>query len=147
MEARLPDDKLDRMQETVTSWLPEKKATKRAILSLVGILQHATKIVRPGRIFLRRMYSTAARVCELHYYTWLGKEFRSDLSWWHVFLVSWNGISLMRYMGYSATHHYTRCLRILGLWSLLPRTLVPVEMVFPMGPHKHKGKGAGTDCT
>ena len=45
MEACLPLEKLDRMRETVALWLPMKKAAKRDILSLVGLLQHATKIV------------------------------------------------------------------------------------------------------
>ena len=47
MEARLPPEKLNKIRETVACWLPKKKATKRAVLSLVGTLQHATKIVRP----------------------------------------------------------------------------------------------------
>ena len=80
MEACLPPEKLDRVRQTVALWLTKKKATKRAILSLVGTLQHAAKIVRPGRTFLRRMYTTAFKVRELHYYATLGKEFRSDLS-------------------------------------------------------------------
>ena len=48
MEARLPKDKLERIQTTLQEWLHKKSATKREILSLVGILQHAAKIVRPG---------------------------------------------------------------------------------------------------
>ena len=45
MEARLPHEKLDKMHKTVALWLPKKKATKRDILSLVGLFQHTTKIV------------------------------------------------------------------------------------------------------
>ena len=48
------------------TWLPRKKA-KREILSLVGTLHHATKVVRPGRAFVSRMYSTAARLKYLLY--------------------------------------------------------------------------------
>ena len=44
MEARLPADKLKRITTQVSSWLTNKKATKREILSLVGLLQHATKV-------------------------------------------------------------------------------------------------------
>ena len=40
----------------------EEKASKRDILSLVGLLQHATKVVRPGRTFVARMYTTAAKL-------------------------------------------------------------------------------------
>ena len=52
MEIRMPSDKLSRMQDMLKSWLSKKKATKREILSLVGTLQHATKVVRPGRTFV-----------------------------------------------------------------------------------------------
>ena len=45
MEARLSDDKLSRIRQFTTTWLNKKKATKREILSLVGLLQHATKII------------------------------------------------------------------------------------------------------
>ena len=42
MEARLPDDKLLRIRTQLAAWLGKKKATKREILSLVGLLQHVT---------------------------------------------------------------------------------------------------------
>lgn len=96
MEARLPQLKLERTKATVQEWLHKKSATKREILSLVGVLQHATKVVRPGRSFLSRMYSTAARVPKLNYFTRLNKEFRSDLTWWHIFLENWNGTSFLQ---------------------------------------------------
>jgi len=56
METQLPKDKLQRMCILVRDWLTKKKATKREILSLVGLLQHATKVARCGRPFLSRMY-------------------------------------------------------------------------------------------
>ena len=96
MEARLPEDKLVWVRTTVRKWISKKKATKREILSLVGLLQYAAKVVHPGRTFVRRMYSVAARVPELDYYTHLNKDFRSDLSWWEVFLNSWNGVSFLK---------------------------------------------------
>ena len=96
MEARLPDEKLVRIPTSLSSWLTKKKATKREILSLVGLLQHASKVVRPGRTFTARMYSTAAIVKELSYFTPLNREFRSDLQWWHTFINSWNGLSFLR---------------------------------------------------
>lgn len=73
----------------------KKKATKREILSLVGLLQHATKVVNPGRTFVARMYATAAKVRRLSFYTRLTRGFRSDLQWWHMFIIRWNGISLL----------------------------------------------------
>ena len=94
MQARLPNDKLQRMCNLVSEWLTKKSATKQEILSLVGLLQHATKVVRCP--FLSRIYATAAKIKQLDYYTRLNKEFRSDLCWWNTFLVKWNGLSLLR---------------------------------------------------
>jgi len=55
-EARLPDDKLDRIRRLMHTWCRKRKARKREILSLVGLLQHATKIVRSGRTFISRFH-------------------------------------------------------------------------------------------
>ena len=65
MEIRLPKDKLQCIHQELSPWLHRKTATKRDILYLVGLLQHATKVVRSGRIFVARMYSTAAKLREL----------------------------------------------------------------------------------
>ena len=81
LEARLPKDKLERTKTTVHEWLRKGNATKREVLSLVGILQHAAKVVRPGRTFVSRMHTTAARLRELDHFTRLNKEFQSDLCW------------------------------------------------------------------
>ena len=89
-------DKLLRIQHDLPGWLRRKKATKRDILSLIGLLQHATMVVQLGRPFVLRMYPTAAEVKELVFYTKLNKEFRSDHIWWHTFVNSWNGLSLLR---------------------------------------------------
>ena len=96
MEIRLPEDKLQRIYQELSSWLHRKIATKREILSLVGLLQHATKVVRSGRTFVARMYSTAAKLRELTFFTRLNKDFRSDLYWWYTFIGSWNGLSIFR---------------------------------------------------
>ena len=59
----------------------QEKRDKREVLSLVGTLQHAARVIRPGRTFVSRMYSTAAKVKELDNFTRLNKEFQSDLYW------------------------------------------------------------------
>ena len=105
MQARLPEDKLSRIKVELSSWLHRKKATKRQILSLVGLLQHACKVVRPGRTFVARMYSTAAKVKKLTHFSRLNKSFRSDLYWWHIFITNWNGFSLLRSATPTYDHH------------------------------------------
>ena len=131
MEIRLPEDKLSRIRAQLTIWLGKKKATKREILSLVGLLQHATKVVRPGRTFVSRMYSTAAKLKELYYYTRLNKDFRSDLHWWHVFVSHWNGLSLLQGTSNENNHDYCIQTDASGSWgcaALFGKTLVSICM-------------------
>ena len=99
MEARLPMEKLRRTQQMVSDWLEKRSAKKRDILSLVGTLQHASKVVKPGRTFVARLYATAAKVAELEFFTRLNSGFRSDLWWWHIFLQHWNGASFLQLEG------------------------------------------------
>ena len=83
----------------------KEKGHKRQILSLVGSLHHATKVVYYGRTFISRMYVTAAKVKELDYFTRLNMNFCSDLLWWYTFITTWDGHSLFRWhtLQHSAT--------------------------------------------
>ena len=76
MEARLPQEKLGRLRRSLQNWHSRKAARKREILSLLGLLQHAAKVVRPGRTFMRRMFDTTMKVKELNQVVRLNKEFR-----------------------------------------------------------------------
>ena len=91
MEARLPPDMRQRLQTLIAEWLPRRSCTKRELLSLIGLLHHACKVVVPGRTFLRRMIDLSCTARELHHHIRLSKSFRLDLLWWHTFLSSWNG--------------------------------------------------------
>ena len=62
MEVRLPPEKLARIQTSIQGWLTRRSATKREILSLVGLLQHAAKVLLPGCTFVSRMYSVEGSV-------------------------------------------------------------------------------------
>ena len=61
----------------------------------MGLLQHATKVIKPGRTFVARMYREAGRLKNLSHFTRLTKDFHSDLRWWHLFMSTWNGVSFM----------------------------------------------------
>ena len=95
LTARLPADKLARLQQLMADWGDKKVCRKRDLLSLIGVLQHATAVVRYGRCFLRYMIDLAARTEQLHHHIRLNREFRSDLSWWSTFAPHWNGCSLL----------------------------------------------------
>ena len=52
MEMRLPDAKLKELQDLLVAWSTKRAVKKRDLLSLIGKLSHAAKIIFPGRIFL-----------------------------------------------------------------------------------------------
>ena len=76
---RLPEDKLQRMMQMVTEWLPHKVCTRRELESLIGALQHACKVIRPGRSFLRWAISLLSIAKRPHHHIRLNHEFKSDL--------------------------------------------------------------------
>ena len=94
----LPRDKLGRLQELLQSWADRKCATRRELESLVGHLNHACKVVRSGRSFLRRILNLLHGVklpAHSSSRIRLSHGFRSDLAWWLEFVAKWNGVSFL----------------------------------------------------
>ena len=61
----LPTDKLTRVRTTVREWLGKKVARKRDLKSLLDLLQHAAKVVRPGRRFVQVMSAAKADIISI----------------------------------------------------------------------------------
>lgn len=93
MEARLPADKLCRISQIIATTKVRKSVTKRELLSLLGHLHFAMRIIRPGRSFVSYLLTLAHSVKELHHHVRLTKECQRDLDMWHSFLSNWNGVS------------------------------------------------------
>ena len=55
-ELRLPLDKLTKLRLLVAKWRSRKACTKRELQSLADHLNHACKVVKPGRRFLRGIF-------------------------------------------------------------------------------------------
>ena len=72
-----------------------KSATKRDLLSLVGLLCQVATVVMPGWVFLRNLRNAAATVQRLYHWVHLNYAAQADLAWWHTFLCRWNGRSLI----------------------------------------------------
>ena len=94
MEARLPMEKVTRMTELIESFLHRKSCTKRELLSLLGHLNYACRVIYPGRAFVSYLIRLSCTVKELHHHIKLSNECRLDLKLWYMFLQNWNGISL-----------------------------------------------------
>ena len=96
MELRLPPEKLESLMQLLQQWqTPRRKTTKRELLSLIGKLSFAAKVIPAGRIFLRRLIDLSTSVKKLHHHICLTASARADIRWWQDFLPGWNGVSLM----------------------------------------------------
>ena len=78
----------------LTFWTNTRKVAKRKLLSLVGKLSFAAKVVRPGRIFLRRLIDLSKAAKKLHHHSALNARAKAGIYWWPEFLPHWNGIGI-----------------------------------------------------
>ena len=117
LEMRLPEDKLQELRKLIAAWSRRRAGKKRDILSLIGKLAHAAKIILPGRTFVRRMIDTAMKAKKLDHWIHLTAEFRSDLAWWHCFLESWNGLGMMQSVATEWTPQFTFVSDASGRWG------------------------------
>ena len=83
---RLPADKLQRLISALQEWGDRKVCIWRELESLIGLLNHACKVVYPGHTFLRRMIdllSVTGRTGShhSHHHICLNREFTADLAW------------------------------------------------------------------
>ena len=97
MELRLPRDKLNRLKDLLAEWQFKKVCSREMLESLLGHLNHASSVVRPGRSFIGRLISLLTDAKRKHRdIIRINSEARSDIRWWTTFVESWNGISILR---------------------------------------------------
>ena len=93
MEARLPQEKLDKCRDLLSTFLRRRKVTLQEIQSLTGLLNFACTVVVPGRAFLRRLIDLTIGVRKPHFLIRLSKDVKEDLLVWQSFLSGFNGRS------------------------------------------------------
>ena len=87
-----PEHKVDLLL-SIQALRQKDKCTKHQLLSLVGKLSFACKVVPAGRIFLRRLIDLSCKVKRMHHHIRLCTDAHLDLDWWLAFLPHWNGTS------------------------------------------------------
>ena len=90
-ELHLPPEKLSRLKESVRGLL----GCMKELELLVGFLQHAATVVKPGKSFMCRLFALVNAASQPHHYVKLGSEAHADLAWWDVFVASWNRRSMV----------------------------------------------------
>lgn len=93
MEARLPQDKIQRICNMLDSFLTKPNVTKRDLLSLLGHLNFASRVIVAGRSFISYLLALAKSVPEMYHRVYITDDCRSELTMWYKFLQQWNGRS------------------------------------------------------
>ena len=91
VQLRLPTDKIRRLRNLINTWQGKRSCTRKELESMLGYLSHAASVVRPGRIFLRQLFSLLPLAKKPHHRVRLNSVVRADLRWWACFLQEWNG--------------------------------------------------------
>ena len=101
LEARLSPERLLEIHQSLSTWSTRTHCRKQELLSLIGTLSFAAKVVPAGSTFLRRMIDTATTVPSLQDDIQLSESFRLDFEWWQAFATPWNGRSFFLRPGWT----------------------------------------------
>ena len=82
MESSLPSDKLARILVMIESLLDRRKCTKRELLSVLGHMSFASRVVVPGRSFVHYLFPLSTFVRSLNSHVTLNRDARLELSLW-----------------------------------------------------------------
>uniref|UniRef100_UPI0037E76AD8 uncharacterized protein n=1 Tax=Semicossyphus pulcher TaxID=241346 RepID=UPI0037E76AD8 len=93
MKASLPAEKLQRIRDISKSYCAAEYITKQQLLSLLGHLNFAMRVIPQGRSFISRLLEMSSSVHNLHDVISLDEGCCSDLSFWSLLLEHWNGIT------------------------------------------------------
>ena len=106
-ELRLPLAKLNDLLQELESWFGRWKTSKCCLLSLIGKLSFAAKVVPAGRLFLQRLINLSTTVSQLHHHITLNSQARADIQWWLQFLPAWNGKAMFLDTTWVSAQFYT----------------------------------------
>ena len=95
LQARLPQEKFDRIVSLLADWSGKRHCQRKELESLIGHLHHACKVVPQGRTFLRRMINLLSAFRRDDHPIRLNSAFQLDLTWWRNFFHSWSGLSFL----------------------------------------------------
>ena len=99
LQLRLPSDKLSQLRTCLQCCAFHRSVRKHTLEKLTGLLQFATKVVRPSRPFLRRLYALQDIGSHPDHLVRLNNPAIADITWWLLIAERWNGISLLWDLG------------------------------------------------
>lgn len=98
----LGEEKLRKIEGKLREFSGRKRASKRQLQRLAGMLNWACQGVRGGKYFMRRILDAIRPLQQQHHKIRLSLEFHKDVQWWLSFLRTFNGVL---YYNCGQTHH------------------------------------------
>ena len=95
MTMEVTEERYQECMTTLPRWLNRSKCTKTQLRSLIGKLAFVAKVVRPVRLFLRRLIDLSKTVKKGHHHISLNSQAQADIAWWYEFLPTWSKSSLI----------------------------------------------------
>ena len=89
LQLRLPPEKFHCLNKSIREWRG-KSCRKRELLSLLGSLQHAVKVVKPSQAFVHRMIELSTVHKHMDACSRINQQFWGDLEWWYQMVSTWN---------------------------------------------------------
>ena len=93
MTISLPSEKMEKLHQELNFFNGRRRATKRQIQRLCGILSQCGKVVKGARTFSRRVIDLLKGLSDGNPRITLTKGFCDDLEWWKEFSLLFNGTS------------------------------------------------------
>ena len=105
-ELRISEERMEEIRSELVTWQPGRAVTKRKILSLIGKLVFASRVVLHGRAFIGRLIQLSKKARALHHRVKPGVQAMRDIDWWKACLRSHNGVRLFNVVWTEeSTHH------------------------------------------
>lgn len=94
MVVRMPMEKVKQIISQIQSVKAAKKVTLQCMQQLIGVLNFATRVIVPGRPFLRRLINSICGLTKPFHHLRVTRSVRQDLEMWLLFFENFNGISV-----------------------------------------------------
>lgn len=116
MKLSLLGKKMQKLHNELTFFQGKRKASKKQIQRLVGVLAHCAKVIKGARLFSRRVIDLLRGLPDRNVRITLSRGFVSDLTWWRKYSHTFNGVTCIiqeegphlysdaSKTGYSVTH-------------------------------------------
>ncbi|MES9881803.1 MAG: reverse transcriptase domain-containing protein [Sedimenticola sp.] len=121
MEARLPQDKIDKSLSLLQSFMSRSSCKRRELESLIGYLNFTCSVVLPGRACLRRLISSIMEVKQPYHFVKISAEAKADMYMWSTFIRGFNGRSVFlndRFLSSRTLSLYTDAAASLGFGAV-----------------------------